>query len=94
MNAGAGTAPRNVLALVPPHVGGRRAATGLAPLFPDGVRVTVAGTADEDTTALREAHPLAPGLARLSAGHAAAASRREPVPFDGHGAADRACGRP
>ncbi|MEV5528352.1 hypothetical protein [Streptomyces prunicolor] len=32
---------KNVLAVVPPHMGGRKAGAGLATLLPDGVDVTV-----------------------------------------------------
>ncbi|WP_236585077.1 2-hydroxyacid dehydrogenase [Streptomyces sp. MBT53] len=43
------TSTKNVLAVVPPHIGGRTAGAGLATLLPDEVHVTVVEAVDEDT---------------------------------------------
>ncbi|WP_428936153.1 2-hydroxyacid dehydrogenase [Streptomyces sp. ACT015] len=79
------SAGRNVLAVIPPHIGGRAAGAGLAGLFPAGVRVTVVETADEDPAALRGAHALVTALAPVTAGHLAAARELELVQCASHG---------
>ncbi|MBZ4321592.1 2-hydroxyacid dehydrogenase [Streptomyces huiliensis] len=77
--------PRNVLAIVSPHVGGRTAGAALAGLFPDRARVTVVETADEDPAALREAHVVITGLGPVTAAHFAAAPALELVQCASHG---------
>ncbi|MFJ6293884.1 2-hydroxyacid dehydrogenase [Streptomyces griseoviridis] len=79
------SAPRNVLAVIPPHIGGRAAGAGLAALFPAGTRVTVVESADEDPAALRSAHALVTALAPVTAGHLAAAVDLELVQCASHG---------
>ncbi|MET9431404.1 NAD(P)-dependent oxidoreductase [Streptomyces sp. NPDC003036] len=76
---------KNVLAVVPAHVGGRAAGAALAGLFPGEARVTVVETADEDSVALREAHVLITALAPVTAGHLAAAPRLELIQCASHG---------
>ncbi|MBC2878729.1 MULTISPECIES: 2-hydroxyacid dehydrogenase [Streptomyces] len=77
--------PKNVLAVVSPHVGGRAAGAALAGLFPGRARVTVVETADEDPAALREAHVVITGLGPVTAAHFAAAPALELVQCASHG---------
>ncbi|MFI6335618.1 2-hydroxyacid dehydrogenase [Streptomyces sp. NPDC050535] len=77
--------PRNVLAVVPAHVGGRRAGAALAGLFPAGVRVTVVEATDEDPDALREAHVIVTGLGPVTAEHIATAPHLELIQCASHG---------
>ncbi|MGA5166767.1 MULTISPECIES: 2-hydroxyacid dehydrogenase [Streptomyces] len=79
------TAPKNVLAVVAPHVGGRAAGAALASLLPGDARVTVVESADEDLAALREAHVVVTVLAPVTAAHLAAAPRLELVQCASHG---------
>ncbi|MGA5555276.1 2-hydroxyacid dehydrogenase [Streptomyces lavendulocolor] len=79
------TAPKNVLAVVAPHVGGRAAGAALASLLPGDARVTVVESADEDLAALREAHVVVTALAPVTAAHLAAAPRLELVQCASHG---------
>ncbi|MER6346888.1 2-hydroxyacid dehydrogenase [Streptomyces sp. NPDC001595] len=79
------SARRTVLAVVPPHVGGRRAAAGLARLFAEGVDVTAVEAADEDPAALREARAVVTALAPVTAEHLASAPRLELVQCASHG---------
>lgn len=76
---------KNVLAVVSPHVGGRAAGGALAQVFPGQARVTVVETADEDPTALREAHVIITGLGPVTAEHIAAAPALELVQCASHG---------
>lgn len=76
---------KNVLAVVPPHMGGRTAGAGLATLLPDGVDVTVVETVDEDPQALRAAHVVITALSPVSAEHLAAAPELELVQCASHG---------
>ncbi|TLQ45404.1 2-hydroxyacid dehydrogenase [Streptomyces marianii] len=77
-------AARNVLAVIPPHMGGRSTGAGLAGLVP-GARVTVVESADEDPAALREARAIITALAPVTAGHIAAAPALELVQCASHG---------
>ncbi|MFJ3305320.1 2-hydroxyacid dehydrogenase [Streptomyces sp. NPDC086549] len=79
------TEPRNVLAVVPPHMGGRPTGNALATLFPGTVHVTVVEAADEDPAALREAHVVVTALAPVTAAHIAAAPVLELVQCASHG---------
>lgn len=79
------TAPKNVLAVVPPHVGGRTAGAALASVFPEHARVTVVETADEDPAALREAHVVVTALSPVTADHIATAPDLELVQCASHG---------
>ncbi|MER7108720.1 2-hydroxyacid dehydrogenase [Streptomyces sp. NPDC000229] len=79
------TAPKNVLAVIAPHVGGRTAGAALASVFPEHARVTVVETADEDPAALREAHVVVTALSPVTAGHIAGAPQLELVQCAGHG---------
>ncbi|MFJ8630575.1 2-hydroxyacid dehydrogenase [Streptomyces sp. NPDC093568] len=79
------TAPKNVLAVVSPHVGGRGIGAGLATLFPEDARVTVVETADEDPAALRSAHAVITALAPVTAEHLAAAPELRFVQCASHG---------
>ncbi|MEU3841327.1 NAD(P)-dependent oxidoreductase [Streptomyces sp. NPDC028635] len=79
------SARRTVLAIVPPHVGGRASGAALASLFPGDARVTVVESADEDPTALRAAHVLVTALAPVTARHLAAAEHLELVQCASHG---------
>ena len=76
---------KNVLAVVPPHMGGRKAGAGLATLLPDGVGVTVVETVDEDPQALRTAHVVITALSPVTAEHLAAAPELELVQCASHG---------
>jgi phosphoglycerate dehydrogenase-like enzyme len=78
-------APKNVLAVISAHVGGRSAGAGLATLFPGEANVTVVEAADEDPAALRGAHVIITGLAPVSAEHLAAAPDLELVQCASHG---------
>ncbi|WP_425586448.1 2-hydroxyacid dehydrogenase [Streptomyces ziwulingensis] len=78
-------APRNVLVVIPPHVGGRASGAGLAALLPDGARVTVVEAADEDPAALRAAHVVVTALAPVTAAHLAAAPGLRLVQCASHG---------
>ncbi|MFF9817360.1 2-hydroxyacid dehydrogenase [Streptomyces sp. NPDC014006] len=79
------SARRNVLAVVPPHVGGRAAGAGLASVFPGDTHVTVVESTDEDPAALRAAHAVVTALAPVTAGHLAAAEQLELVQCASHG---------
>ncbi|MBY8343601.1 phosphoglycerate dehydrogenase [Streptomyces spinosirectus] len=78
-------APKNVLAVISAHVGGRSAGAGLATLFPGEANVTVVEAAGEDPAALRGAHVIITGLAPVSAEHLAAAPDLELVQCASHG---------
>ncbi|QOV40593.1 phosphoglycerate dehydrogenase [Streptomyces ferrugineus] len=79
------TAPKNVLAVISPHVGGRGIGAGLASLFPDSAHVTVVETADEDPAALRSAHVIITALAPVRAEHLSAAPELALVQCASHG---------
>ncbi|WP_329543822.1 2-hydroxyacid dehydrogenase [Streptomyces sp. NBC_01356] len=79
------TETKNVLAVGPPHVGGRRAGAALATLFPEGARVTVVEATDEDPVALREAHVVVTALGPVTAEHIAAAPDLELIQCASHG---------
>ncbi|MFF8289267.1 2-hydroxyacid dehydrogenase [Streptomyces sp. NPDC016309] len=79
------TAPRNVLAVVAPHVGGRAAGAALASVLPGHARVTVVESTGEDPVALREAHVVITALAPVTSAHLAAAPRLELVQCASHG---------
>ncbi len=79
------SAPRNVLAIVSPHVGGRAAGTALAAVFADRAQVTVVEAADEDPRALREAHVVITGLGPVTADHIAAAPELRLIQCASHG---------
>ncbi|WP_269858214.1 2-hydroxyacid dehydrogenase [Streptomyces sp. RPT161] len=78
-------APRNVLAIVSPHVGGRAAGTALAAVFADRAQVTVVEAADEDPKALRDAHVVITGLGPVTADHIAAAPELRLIQCASHG---------
>jgi len=77
--------PKNVLAVISPHVGGRTVGAALASLFEERARVTVVETADEDPQALREAQVIITGLGPVTAEHLAAAPDLELVQCASHG---------
>jgi phosphoglycerate dehydrogenase-like enzyme len=79
------TDPKNVLAVISAHVGGRTAGAGLATLFPGEANVTVVEATDEDPAALRGAHVIITALAPVSAEHLAAAPDLELVQCASHG---------
>ncbi|MET8449554.1 2-hydroxyacid dehydrogenase [Streptomyces sp. NPDC005209] len=79
------TAPKNVLAVVPQHVGGRAAGAGLGTLFPANAHVTVVEATDEDPAALRDAHVVVTALGPVTAAHLAAAPGLELVQCASHG---------
>ncbi|MFI7404103.1 2-hydroxyacid dehydrogenase [Streptomyces sp. NPDC049541] len=79
------TAPKNILAVIAPHVGGRTAGAGLATLFPGEANVTVVESADEDPAALRTAHVIITALSPVTAGHLAAAPDLKLVQCASHG---------
>ncbi|MFC7309505.1 2-hydroxyacid dehydrogenase [Streptomyces monticola] len=79
------TSLKNVLAIVPPHMGGRRSGTGLAALFDGRARVTVVEAAGEDPAALRAAHVIVTALSPVTAEHLAAAPELELVQCASHG---------
>ncbi|WP_338672260.1 NAD(P)-dependent oxidoreductase [Streptomyces sp. SCSIO 30461] len=75
---------KNILAVVPPHMGGRAAGAALAGLVP-GADVKVVEATDEDPTALHEAQVIITGLAPVTAEHIAAAPSLELVQCASHG---------
>ncbi|KAB2976355.1 phosphoglycerate dehydrogenase [Streptomyces sp. SS1-1] len=79
------SAARHVLAVVPPHVGGRGVGAGLAALLPGDAHVTVVEAADEDPDALRRAQVVITALAPVTATHLAAAPELELVQCASHG---------
>lgn len=79
------TAPKNVLAVVAPHVGGRASGAGLATLFPGEANVTVVEAVDEDPAALHAAHVIITALSPVTAEHLAAAPDLELVQCASHG---------
>ncbi|MFG3288445.1 2-hydroxyacid dehydrogenase [Streptomyces sp. NPDC048179] len=79
------TAPNNVLAVIPPHVGGRAAGAGVASLLPADAKVTVVESAGEDPAALRAARVVITALAPVTAEHLAAAPELELVQCASHG---------
>ncbi|MFD3841320.1 2-hydroxyacid dehydrogenase [Streptomyces sp. NPDC058642] len=79
------TTPKNVLAVVAPHVGGRTSGAGLATLFPGETNVTVVERTDEDPRALRAAHVIITALSPVTAEHLAAAPELELVQCASHG---------
>lgn len=79
------TAPKNILAVVAPHVGGRAAGAGLATLFPGEANVTVVEATDEDPAALHAAHVIITALSPVTAQHLAAAPDLELVQCASHG---------
>ncbi|MFE9997147.1 2-hydroxyacid dehydrogenase [Streptomyces avermitilis] len=79
------TVTKNVLAVVPPHVGGRGAGAALASVFPGQARVTVVEATDEDPAALREAHVIITGLGPVTAEHIAAAPELQLIQCASHG---------
>ncbi|MEU2779292.1 NAD(P)-dependent oxidoreductase [Streptomyces sp. NPDC007162] len=79
------SASGNVLAVIPPHVGGRTAGAGMAALLPADAHVTVVESADEDPAALRTAQVLITALAPVTAEHLRAAPALELVQCASHG---------
>ncbi|MCW7941202.1 phosphoglycerate dehydrogenase [Streptomyces hygroscopicus] len=79
------TGTKNVLAVVSPHVGGRRAGAALATVFPGQADVTVVERTDEDPAALRAAHVIVTGLGPVTAEHIAAAPELELIQCASHG---------
>jgi phosphoglycerate dehydrogenase-like enzyme len=79
------TDTKNVLAVVSPHVGGRQAGAALATVFPDGARVTVVESTEEDPAALRAAHVIVTGLGPVTAEHIAAAPALKLIQCASHG---------
>ncbi|RPF38781.1 2-hydroxyacid dehydrogenase [Streptomyces sp. TLI_185] len=79
------TAPKNILAVIAPHVGGRAAGAGLATLFPGEANVTVVEATDEDPAALHAAHVIITALSPVTAQHLAAAPDLELVQCASHG---------
>jgi phosphoglycerate dehydrogenase-like enzyme len=79
------TTPKNVLAVVSPHVGGRASGAGLATLFPGEANVTVVERTDENPQALRAAHVIITALSPVTAEHLAAAPELELVQCASHG---------
>ncbi|WP_406267671.1 2-hydroxyacid dehydrogenase [Actinacidiphila glaucinigra] len=77
--------PKNVLAVIAPHVGGRGAGAALAGLFGDRAAVTVVESADEDPAALAAAHVIMTALGPVTAGHLDRASALELVQCTSHG---------
>ncbi|MFE6992536.1 2-hydroxyacid dehydrogenase [Streptomyces pharetrae] len=79
------SARQNVLAVVPPHIGGRTSGAGLARLFPAETDVTVVEATDEDPAALRAARVIVTALAPVTAEHLAAAPDVALVQCASHG---------
>ncbi|ELS58618.1 putative glycerate dehydrogenase [Streptomyces viridochromogenes Tue57] len=79
------SAPKNVLAVIAPHVGGRDIGAGLATLRPERANVTVVESADEDPAALRAAHVVITALAPVTAEHLATAAESELMQCASHG---------
>ncbi|GII03025.1 2-hydroxyacid dehydrogenase [Planobispora takensis] len=76
---------KNVLAVIAPHVGGRRTGAALGAVFPESARVTVVESADEDPRALREAHVILTAIAPVTAAHVEAAQDLELIQCTSHG---------
>ncbi|GAA3155238.1 hydroxyacid dehydrogenase [Planomonospora alba] len=76
---------KNVLAVIPPQVGGRAAGAALAGLLADRAEVTVVESAGEDPGALAAAHVIVSALSPVGAEHIAAAPALELVQCVGHG---------
>ena len=79
------SARQNVLAVVPPHIGGRTSGAGPARLFPAETDVTVVEATDEDPAALRAARVIVTALAPVTAEHLAAAPDVALVQCASHG---------
>ncbi|NUQ99168.1 MAG: phosphoglycerate dehydrogenase [Streptomyces sp.] len=79
------TPPKNILAVIAPHVGGRTAGAGLATLFPGEANVTVVEATEEDPAALRTAHVIITALSPVTAEHLAAAPELKLVQCASHG---------
>lgn len=76
---------KNVLAVVPPELGGRAVGTALAGAFSSLAQVTVVETTDEDKAALRQAQVILTGLGPVTAEHIAAAPALELIQCASHG---------
>jgi phosphoglycerate dehydrogenase-like enzyme len=76
---------KNVLAVIPPQVGGRAAGAALAGLLADRAHVTVVESAGEDPDALSAAHVIVTALSPVGADHLRAAPLLELVQCVGHG---------
>ncbi|WP_204063450.1 hypothetical protein, partial [Planobispora siamensis] len=76
---------KNVLAVIAPHVGGRRTGAALSAVFPQSARVTVVESTDEDPRALSEAHVILTAIAPVTAAHVEAARDLELIQCTSHG---------
>jgi len=79
------SAPKQVLAVVPPEVGGRAVGTALAGTLDSVVHVTVVETTGEDKAALGQAQVILTGLGPVTAEHIAAAPALELIQCASHG---------
>ncbi|WP_055586033.1 2-hydroxyacid dehydrogenase [Streptacidiphilus griseoplanus] len=76
---------KNLLAVVPAHLGGREVGAGLAAGFAERADVTVVETVGEDPAALARAQVLITALSPVTAGDIAAAPALEFVQCTSHG---------
>jgi phosphoglycerate dehydrogenase-like enzyme len=76
---------KQVLAVVPPEVGGRAVGAALASVFGSTAQVTVVESTDEDKAALGQAHVILTGLGPVSVDHIAAAPALELIQRASHG---------
>ncbi len=76
---------KQVLAVVPPEVGGRTVGAALAALFGSVAQVTVVETTNEDKEALGQSNVILTGLGPVTAEHIAAAPALELIQCASHG---------
>jgi len=76
---------KQVLAVVPPKVGGRAVGASLASVFGSAAQTTVVETTDQDEVALGQAQVILTGLGPVSAEHIAAAPALELIQCASHG---------
>lgn len=76
---------KHVLAVVSPHVGGRKVGAALAAVLADRAQVTIVETADEDLKALAQAQVIISGVAPVTAEHLAAAPALKLIQCASHG---------
>jgi phosphoglycerate dehydrogenase-like enzyme len=77
--------PKNVLAVIAPHVGGRDVGAALAALFDGRARVTVVESTDEDPAALAATHVIMTALGPVTGEHIARAPALELIQCTSHG---------
>ena len=76
---------KQVLAVVPPKVGGHALGASLASVFGSAAQTTVVETADQDKAALGQAQVILTGLGPVTAEHIAAAPALKLIQCASHG---------